>query len=413
MGELNTAFDPTFGSAAEKLRAAAEAKGIKTHYISGVRSREDQEQLYANYIAGKRGQPLPYPDRGRVPLAAVPGTSLHERGLAADIAADDPSQEAALWAMAPQFGLRAIGKSDPNHFEMASVSRQPANLLNRGTSSQAPIASQPSSGSMTHEQFIRDYAAKIGLNPDVAVGVANAEGLRAWSPQNPNAGSYIDRTAGVPWSFGDFQLNTRNGMGVDAQKAGIDPKDPNQWQAADKFALDQMKSVGLGPWKGDAFAKGWGSKPIGTSINSTPPPPDAYGYSAVTGPTAPAVAAAPAPPTFGEAIKSGDIGGAFKAALTKPPPKKDAQGNDVAQKSPLEKLAALGEDDKSQAPAAPAPAPIMPAQDPNPGLAPAAQQLFSTVSAAAAKPLSWNSRPYGYNAGYQGTTLNQTGYGNG
>ena len=53
----------------------------------------------------------------------------------------------------------------------------------------------------------------------------------------------------------------------------------------------------------------------------------------------------------------------------------------------------------------------MPVQDPDPGLAPAAQQLFSTVSAAAAKPLTWNARPYGYNAGFQGTTLNQTGYG--
>ena len=83
------------------------------------------------------------------------------------------------------------------------------------------------------------------------MGIANAEGLRAWSAQNPNAGSYIDRTAGVPWSFGDFQLNTRNGMGVDALKAGIDPRDPKQWQAADRFALDQMKSGGLSPWKGD------------------------------------------------------------------------------------------------------------------------------------------------------------------
>ena len=120
MPDPNTNFDPAFGSAAEKLRAAAAAKGITTHYISGVRSKADQQQLYANYQAGLHGQPLPYPARGRVPLAAViPGTSLHERGLAADIEADDPSQEAALRAMAPQFGLRTIGPSDPNHFEIA------------------------------------------------------------------------------------------------------------------------------------------------------------------------------------------------------------------------------------------------------------------------------------------------------
>ena len=119
MADPNTNFDPAFGSAAEKLRAFAESKGIKTHYISGVRSLEDQKELYANYQAGQRGQPLPYPNRGAVPLAAVPGTSLHERGLAADIAADDPSQEAALRSFAPQFGLRTIGPGDPDHFEMA------------------------------------------------------------------------------------------------------------------------------------------------------------------------------------------------------------------------------------------------------------------------------------------------------
>ena len=55
--------------------------------------------------------------------------------------------------------------------------------------------------------------------------------------------------------------------------------------------------------------------------------------------------------------------------------------------------------------------------DPTPGLAPAAQQLWSTVAQASARPLSWTSDPYGSNAGLQrirqggGTTLNNTGYG--
>ena len=280
----------------------------------------------------------------------------------------------------------------------------------------APAVGQ-ASGPMSHEQFIRDYAAKVGVNPDVAVGVANAEGLRAWSPSNPNAGSYVDRTGGVPWSFGDFQLNTRNGMGVDAQKAGIDPRDPNQWQKADMFALDQMKAGGLGPWKGDKFAANYKGPVLGTSLTSTPqgivdpsivahggtsPPLDASGGTAV--------AAAPTAPTFGQSIASGDVGGAIKAAFTKPPSK-----DGVEQKSPVEKLGdAVGNmAPQKQAPAAPEPQPIMPVQDPNPGLAPAAQQLFSTVAASAARPLTWNARPYGYNAGFQGTTLNATDYGNG
>ena len=459
MADPNTNFDPAFGSAAEKLRAAAAAKGITTHYISGVRSLDDQKQLYANYQAGLHGQPLPYPARGRVPLAAVPGTSMHERGLAADIEADDPNQEAALRAMAPQFGLRTIGPSDPNHFEIARGAvpksggvpgtfaygggappvqvasadstpayAEPAKTLTSpaltAIDKSAPAVGQ-ASGPMSHEQFIRDYAAKIGVNPDQAVAIARAEGLNAWSASNPNAGSYVDRTSGVPWSFGDFQLNTRNGMGVDALKAGIDPRDPNQWQAADQYALDQMKQHGVGAWSGDPAAKAIMAHG-GLTLN-TPQPQGIVDPSIVahggTSPAIPdasggtAVAAAPAAPSFGDAAAKGDVGGMLHAALTKPPPTKDAQGNTVEGKSPLQKLTgAVGDIAEKPAPAAPAPQPIMPAQDPDPGLAPAASQLFSTVQQSAARPLSWSSAPYGSNAGLirpGGTTLNATGYGYG
>ena len=118
---LSTNFDPAFGDAAEKLRAAAAAQGITTHYESGVRSKDDQAQLYANWQAGKAGRPLPYPARGPVPLAAVPGTSMHEKGLAADIVADDPAQQAKLRGLGAQFGLRTLGTRDPDHFELAAA----------------------------------------------------------------------------------------------------------------------------------------------------------------------------------------------------------------------------------------------------------------------------------------------------
>ena len=161
----------------------------------------------------------------------------------------------------------------------------------------------------------------------------------------------------------------------------------------------------------------------GTTLTSVPPgivhPPHTLTPPTAGAPYTPeAVAAAnpapaaPAAPTFGQAIASGDVGGALKAALTKPPPTKDAQGNTVEGKSPLQKIAgAVGDVAQKETPAAPAMQPAMPAQDPDPGLAPAASQLFSTVSAAAARPLTWSARPYGSNAGFQGTTLNQTGYG--
>jgi hypothetical protein len=101
------------------------------------------------------------------------------------------------------------------------------------------------------DAFNRAYAAKIGLNPDVASGVARAEGLGVGG-----AGpSSVDVEGGRPFSFGDFQLNVRNGLGSVARDQGIDPADPNQWQEANKFAIDQMKKQGLGPWKGDAYAR--------------------------------------------------------------------------------------------------------------------------------------------------------------
>ncbi len=116
------------------------------------------------------------------------------------------------------------------------------------------VNSSPLAGS--HSQFIQDYARSIGLNPNLALGIAGAEGLKSWSAKNPNAASGVDIDPnGQPFSFGDFQLNIQPGaMGAKAIAAGIDPRDPAQWQAADKFALDQMKAGGVGPWKGDAVA---------------------------------------------------------------------------------------------------------------------------------------------------------------
>jgi uncharacterized protein YcbK (DUF882 family) len=149
---------------------------------------------------------------------------------------------------------------------------------------------------------------------------------------------------------------------------------------------------------------------------ASPAIPDASGGTAVA-----AAPAAPAPPTFGESIAKGDVGGALKALATKPPSKTDDKGNQVEQKSTLENVAdAFGSKGGGEQKAAPqipemAPAPVV--TDPMMGMAPAAQQLFQTVAQAAAKPLSWTSDPYGSNAGLQrirqggGTTLNNTGYG--
>ena len=134
------------------------------------------------------------------------------------------------------------------------------------------------------------------------------------------------------------------------------------------------------------------------SVVNPPPPPD--GSTRV----------AAAPPAADPNARPTTLQGWADKLLTKPLTK-DAQGNDVHGQSPLEKLADAFKpsSDGRAAPQAPA-APMMMAQDPDPGLAPAAAQMFQAVQQSAAAPLSWSSTPYGSKAGQQyGMTLNATG----
>jgi hypothetical protein len=87
-----------------RLRAANDAWQAKTGrelpLTSGARSNEEQIKLF-----GKRGS--------NPNLVAKPGTSLHEKGLAADISPEVPA------AFLDQFGLhRPFGSKDPVHVEI-------------------------------------------------------------------------------------------------------------------------------------------------------------------------------------------------------------------------------------------------------------------------------------------------------
>lgn len=101
------------------------------------------------------------------------------------------------------------------------------------------------------EQFIRAYAASIGIDPDVAVKVARSEGLKDGVWQATGQLDY-----GREQSYGDFQLHNapaghRGGLGNEFYKTtGLNPADQANWQAMDKFALDQARKGGWGPWMG-------------------------------------------------------------------------------------------------------------------------------------------------------------------
>lgn len=109
------------------------------------------------------------------------------------------------------------------------------------------------------EQFIRQTAAELRIDPDKAVLVASKEGLgsdgRSYNRQN---------NEGYP-AYGPFQLyitgRPNGAMGDRALAAGIDPRDARQWRESVRFALQEIAKggwkefeaatkLGIGQWDG-------------------------------------------------------------------------------------------------------------------------------------------------------------------
>lgn len=161
------------------------------------------------------------------------------------------------------------------------------------------------------EQYIRQAAIQRGIDPDIAVRVAKSEG----GLKDPTLQSYSTKNGRREPSYGPFQLLVGGGdtgfpvgMGNAALKAGIDPRDPNQWQRGVDFALDQAKSGGWTPWYG-AKAAGldrWAGIRGGAQPSSTPNPVGRLGGdSLVARDHSAEVAAQTNTPLFGSLSPSG------------------------------------------------------------------------------------------------------------
>lgn len=111
MAALNLSkVHPTLRKVAANLPKVAKGRGYNARITSGYRSYATQKKLYLDYINGRALYP-----------ANPPGQSMHEKGLALDVVADNQDDVVALLT---SIGLVWAGPEDPIHFQMPTGSRR-------------------------------------------------------------------------------------------------------------------------------------------------------------------------------------------------------------------------------------------------------------------------------------------------
>lgn len=132
----------------------------------------------------------------------------------------------------------------------------------------------------SYEEYIRNKAASLGIDPNVALKVAKGEGgVNGFVQSN-----VMKPGVGREPSYGPFQLlvggegtGFPEGMGNQMMReTGLDPRNPANAQAGIDFALGQAKNKGWGQWYG-AKAAGItgmdginGAAPRGMTMGSAP-----------------------------------------------------------------------------------------------------------------------------------------------
>jgi LAS superfamily LD-carboxypeptidase LdcB len=94
-------------AAFNQMHAAARAAGINLPVVSGFRSMEAQRALYQKYLNGTGN------------LAAKPGYSNHQGGIAVDVSVGSTSSATYKWLAnnASRFGFVRTVPSEPWHWE--------------------------------------------------------------------------------------------------------------------------------------------------------------------------------------------------------------------------------------------------------------------------------------------------------
>jgi hypothetical protein len=188
--------------------------------ISGLRTHQEQRSLYAAYKNGTGN------------IAAPPGQSYHEIGLAVDALIDGQ----AIGDVLPQEAFASVGLTN-----LKSIDDAPHVQLDRG-----PYEDDPS-----RVKFIQREAKKRGLDPHAVLAVASAEGLSGGVGDGGHA-------------FGPWQLNDAGGILTNAPAE----HHSNEWAWSDegiRFALDHIAGVARGQK---------GTQAIATIVNNFERPAD-------------------------------------------------------------------------------------------------------------------------------------------
>lgn len=94
--------------------------------------------------------------------------------------------------------------------------------------------------------YIRKRAPVYGIDPNIALKVAQSEGLKPGIWQS----EYVKNGKREP-SYGPYQLYMGGGLGNDMlAQTGVDPSDPANWKQGVDFALNTASKKGWGPWYG-------------------------------------------------------------------------------------------------------------------------------------------------------------------
>lgn len=137
--------------------------------------------------------------------------------------------------------------------------------------SPAPMPSASADGGDL-EAWARQEAARLGIDPDTAVRVANTEGGFGDPTRQSD---FIGPDGQREQSYGPYQLNVTGGLGSSALQQGIDPRNPAHARAAITYALEHAARNGWGYFHGAARAgigdwDGIGGRPAAAPSQTSP-----------------------------------------------------------------------------------------------------------------------------------------------